>query len=115
MWVQLSSLDLELRIHLMRFGANWSDSNRTHQIGVIRDVNQTEWTQFSVTLGPMLLINTYEVQLILEGKLGANSKGAIAIDDIRLVENACPSMDLVCEDGTPLKPEQVCVFNCCCY
>src|SRR5699024_1118571 len=40
MWTRLNSADLEMRLHLVRFGDGWADSNRTKQIFSVGGVNQ---------------------------------------------------------------------------
>ena len=115
MWTRINSADLEMRLHLVRFGDGWADSNRTKQIFTVGGVNQSHWTQVQVNLDQNVLMNTNEVQLIIEGRIVGNCKGAIAIDDISVKEGQCvASSGLFCEDGTPYTKDQICDFvkNC---
>lgn len=113
LWTQLTTSDLQLKLHLVHFGRTWTDANRTTQIYSVGGVNQTDWTWVQVDLDQTKLMGTDEVQLIIEGRIGTNSRGAIAVDDIALKPGNCPSNhgNLLCEDGTTVTVEQICDFT----
>lgn len=110
LWTQLTTPDLELRVHLVHFGPSWLDGNRSQEILHISGVNQSDWTQLQVTLDPTVLLNTFEVQLIIEGRIDTNSRGAIAVDDITLTDGVCQVGGLICENGIQLKKDKICNF-----
>lgn len=111
LWTRLTSSDLTLQLYLSRYGNYWTDSNRTVRIATVSRQTQLDWTLLSASLDSSLLAYTQEVQLIIEGRLGPNSKGVIAIDDIVLTEGACAAKDgLFCENGMPLTQDQLCNF-----
>lgn len=112
LWTQLTTPDLQLILHLVRYGASWADANRTTTIYSVGAVNQTDWTRVQVNLDQSKLMGADEVQLLIEGRLGTNSRGAIAIDDIALFSGSCPTNNgsVLCEDGTRVPVEQQCDF-----
>lgn len=112
LWTVVSSPHLKLKVSVVRFGDIWADANRTVLVASLYKQNQSDWTQLSVTLDSSLLVDgTVEIQILLEGTLEAFSTGIIAIDDVMISEGKCQqSGELLCEDGTPLKKEQICNF-----
>ncbi len=111
LWTVLSSKDLGLKLSLIRYGPSWVDSNRTTTtIASKANTVESNWTRMAVSIDQTMLVGTYELQLVIEGTIGVNSQGGIFIDDIFLVEGACQQANLVCENGTPIRPEQICNF-----
>src|SRR5699024_7826137 len=99
-----------VRLYLVRFGKYWNDNNRTITIATMANKAQTDWTRVAITLDQNILTNTYEVQMIIQGQIGVNSKGLIAIDDIMLADGRCQQSQLICEDGTEIRRDQICNF-----
>lgn len=110
LWMQMTTNDLSFKLSILRYGPYWSDANRTQTIASKANIAEKAWTLISVPIDQTMLVNTYEIQLIIEGTLATNSKGLIAVDDISLMEGACQPSNLICENGVTIKPEQICNF-----
>jgi len=106
----MTTNDLSIRLYISRYGDFWSDKNRTITIGSQAFEVQTNWTRMAFPLDQNLLVSTYEIQLIIEGRINANSLGAIAVDDILLMEGSCQTEGMVCENGVKIGPEKQCNF-----
>lgn len=111
LWTSLSTNDLGLTISLVRYGQNWADNNRTVQINSKVNVAQPDWTRTYINVDQNTLQGAQEVQIILEGRISANSKGLIAIDDIVFMDGQCQMTDgMLCENGVQLTRDQICNF-----
>lgn len=111
----MSSSDVELDLQLLRYGPKWVNNlNAKVSFYHFQNTTQGDWTTKRITLRPTLLtLNTQEIALIIEGRIGANSKGLIGLDGITLSTGECQD-GLLCEDGHHVSPDKVCNFVCDC-
>lgn len=106
LWTQLTANDVGVRIYILPAGQD----TPVKVYEAVDQVPQESWRQVFVNVGQNRLNGARGVQVIIEGELSANSKGAVAIDDVLFEPGACKTDGLLCEDGTQLKPGQVCDF-----
>ncbi|OTF71156.1 MAM and LDL-receptor class A domain-containing protein, partial [Euroglyphus maynei] len=109
MWTVINSNDALLRVSIIRYGPKWMDSNRTILAFEMTNVEQREWTRISFTLNRTILLDTNEIQILIEGTLKSDQRSAIAIDDIMISEGECQN-GLLCENGITIDENRICNF-----
>ena len=113
LYTVLSSVDVELRLSLLRYGQPWlsNKSDQQVQLSVVTNITQSQWTRMSFSLDHSVLAGAEELQVLIEGRIAAHSNAILAIDEIVLVEGACRSTgELICENGLAISREQICNF-----
>lgn len=110
MWVESSERSNQLNVSILRYGTEWSDSNRTQPLFSMNGVLFFDWTQISHTLNSDFL--TPEVQILIDGQISTGRVHHIAIDDISLMMGTCDKSNLIClETGKTVPHSKICDFH----
>ncbi len=110
-WTQLLGNDTSIEVFIVKNGNNLNPANKVQSLAVTKGTKKV-WTNVNIDIKPAFLINATEFSVRISGLI-TNPKSFIALDDVILTNQVCPSAaqsQFICSTGKILNITQVCNF-----